>query len=143
MAFMKDNSTGAMAEIHKLLLNTLYGRLGINDSPECIKIVSNAKAEELHLTHNIIDNFSVGQNKEYIRFHKRPDKLLCLQSGVDFYESLITEDYETLINTSSAVATAIASWSRIIMYLYIVKSHYTDTDSVFLTQPLNKNKNKG
>jgi hypothetical protein len=51
--------------------------LGMNDSPFppphslvseeggwCIKIVSNAKAEELHLTHNIIHNFSVGQNKE-------------------------------------------------------------------------------
>jgi len=109
MAYIKDNSSGAMREIHKLLLNTLYGRLGMKNSADCIKIVSSSEAEKIHLSHVVIDNFRVGDDKEYIRYHKNPDEGLCAQSGIDFEEALLVNDSKNSINTSSAIAAATSS----------------------------------
>lgn len=139
MANIKDNSTGAMRVIHKMLLNTLYGRLGMKDTPEEIKIVSRSEGEQIHLTHNVIDNFAVSKDKEYIRFSKTADESLCVQSGIDYYEYMTNFDSKPSINTSSAIAAAITSWSRIIMYPYIRHSVYTDTDSTYRLMPLNGN----
>lgn len=139
MAFVKDNSRGAMREIHKLLLNTLYGRLGMNEYPDCVKIVSSEEALKIHLTNKVKDNFSVDKNKEYIRYNKKPDPVLCEQSGIDFAEFNIKDDNQSTLNTSTAIAAAIASWSRIIMYKHIQEAFYTDTDSIFLSKELKSN----
>lgn len=140
MAFVKSNSTGAMREIHKLLLNTLYGRMGMNSSPDCTEIVSSDRAQEIHLTNNVIDNFRLDENKEYIRYHRVPDQDLCDQSNIDFEKLLMSNDnVKCEVNTSVPIAAATASWARILMYPYIVNSIYTDTDSVFISKPLNEN----
>lgn len=139
MAFIKDNSIGAMRLIHKMLQNSLFGRFGMKPTPEEIKIVSRPLAEEIHLTHNVIDNFSVTDEKEYIRFSKNPDQSLCSQSGIDYYEHLSNFDSNSPVNSSTAIAAATASWARIMMYPYIRDSVYTDTDSTYRTSPLNNN----
>lgn len=109
MAFVKDNSTGAMREIHKLLLNTLYGRLGMNNFPDIVKIVSTSEALKIHLTNKVKDNFSVDDNKEYIRYNKNPDEVLCEQSGINIEEFIIKDDHQRILNTSTPIAAAIAS----------------------------------
>lgn len=136
MAFIKDNSEGAMRDIHKLLLNTLYGRLGMKDSPDCIKIVSPDEARKIHLTNKVIENFTLNEDKEYIRYRKNPDEVLCNQSDISIDELMIKNEENISINSSSAIAAAIASWSRIIMYPYLKDALYTDTDSVIYPQDL-------
>ena len=42
-----------------------------------------------------------------------------------------------MVNNSPAIAAAVASWARIIMYPVLTNSYYSDTDSVFLQSPLN------
>lgn len=69
-AEIKDNSEGAMRQIAKLLLNSLYGRTGMKDSPDEIKLVTPSEADKILLTNNVIDNFKISDNKEYIRYQK-------------------------------------------------------------------------
>jgi len=57
MAFVKDNSTGAMRDIHKLLLNTPYGRLGMSNDKDVIKRVTPQEYEKLELIYNILLSF--------------------------------------------------------------------------------------
>lgn len=112
MAFIKDNSTGAMRERHKLLGNCLYGRLAKDDNPDIIKIVSTEDAINTHLKHRVLDNIFIDDNKQYIRYSKLPDILLCKQSGYDYYEQLISSAEESSFvkkNNSSAIAAATAS----------------------------------
>lgn len=140
MAAIKDNTTGAMREIHKLLLNTLFGKMGMKDNPDCIKVVSSVEAEEIHLSRNVIHNFRLDENKEYIRYHKKPDEGLCEQSGIDYEKEAITvADLKSIVNTSTPIAAATTSWAMILMYNYIKNSLYTDTDSIFIKEPLNGN----
>ena len=136
MASIKENSEGAMREIHKLLGNSLFGRMGMNISEDIIKIVSSQEAENIYLTNNVIDNFKLNDNKEYIRYHKKPNIDLCEQSGKNYEDLLLSVDDDNLVNSSIPIAAATASWARIIMYPYLKHSAYTDTDSVFLPEPL-------
>jgi len=137
MSLVKESSTGAMREIHKFLLNTLYGRMGMKNSADVIKIVTNAQSQKIHLTNNVIHNFKIDGDKEYIRFMKTPDEVLCNQSSIDFDEKLIGADSNSPVNSSTCIAAATASWARILMYPYIINSYYSDTDSVFVKKPLN------
>lgn len=138
MAFVKNNSEGAMRETHKLLLNTLYGRMGMKNYNEKVEIVSTQKALQLFSSNNIIDNFKLECNKEYIRYNTIPDSLLCEQTGCDF-NKLIVERSEKNIDSisSTAIASATASWARVLMYPFIKNSFYSDTDSILIDSKLN------
>lgn len=81
----------------------------MKDTPEEIKIVSRLDSEQIHLSHNVIDNFAVSNDKEYIRYSKNPDQSLCIQSGIDYFEHLSNFDSKPSINSSSAIAAATAS----------------------------------
>lgn len=110
MAKIKSESSGAIREIHKLLLNTLYGRMGMKAINESIKILSPKQAEELFKSNGVIDNFTINSDKEYIRYHTKPDKGLCLQSDKDYNkEYLLCADSSSTIIASSAIASATAS----------------------------------
>lgn len=138
MAFVKNNSEGGMRETHKLLLNTLYGRMGMKNYNEKVEIVSTEKAQEIFLSNSVIDNFKLEYNKEYIRYNTLPDSLLCEQTGCD-YNKLIVERSEKNIDSisSTAIASATASWARILMYPFIENSFYSDTDSIVINYKLN------
>ena len=83
MAFIKDKSTGAMREIHKLLLNTLYGRMGMSNSPQVIKLGTPKEIEQILRTNHMIDHFKINDDLEYIRYHRKPDENLCKQCDED------------------------------------------------------------
>ena len=139
MANIKERSVGAMREIHKLLLNTPYGRMGMKNDRDVIKLVSKKEFQDLELRYNITYYKEIDEDKVLVKYGKYADKLKCEQSDID-YEAEMQKFLDTdNVNNSPAIASAVASWSRIIMYPYITKSYYTDTDSVFLAEPLNSN----
>jgi len=110
MAYIKDHFIGAMRELHKLFMNALYGRTGMKEDVNVTKIVTTDKAEEIHLSHDVIDNFRISDNKEYIRYHKNPSFELCEQSGIDFESlSVAVSDSRINLNTSTPIAAATAS----------------------------------
>ena len=137
MASIKDNSTGAMRQIHKLLLNTPYGRMGMNNIRDKIDIVSKKEFESLELKFNIINSFEISENEVFVKYSKLPDPIKCEQSGFNYDEEIIKIIDSDVINNSPAIAAAVSSWARITMYPIITKAFYTDTDSVFLKNELN------
>nr|P33537.1 RecName: Full=Probable DNA polymerase [Neurospora crassa]CAA39046.1 putative DNA polymerase [Neurospora crassa] len=137
-ASIKDNTKGSKKQMAKLLLNTLYGRTGMNDSAAEIKMLTTNELDNIQLTNNVIHEFEVDDDKHYVRYDKKPCPVLCAQSEKN-YELLSYLDGEKddgFIINSTSIAAATASWSRILMYKHIINSAYTDTDSIFVEKPL-------
>jgi hypothetical protein len=109
MAMIKDNSTGAKRHIHKLISNSLFGRMGMNSTKDITDVVTQEQAERIFLSHNVIDNFNVDDKLEYIRYNRYPDKDLCEQSGLNFEELLLKVDDDSYVNASLPIAAATTS----------------------------------
>lgn len=139
MASYKDNSTGAIRNIHKLLLNTPYGRLGMKNIRDVVKIVTNKEYEEIIKRYNVIDVFRLSDTQLFIKHSKHPSKMACEQSGIKYEEEIMKAIDNDFVDNSTPIAAAIASWARIIMYPWILNSAYTDTDSIFLKSKLPSN----
>lgn len=138
MANIKDNSEGAMRDIHKLLMNTPYGRFGMRNDRDVIKLVSLAEFEQLELKYNITFWLKLDEDKILVKYSKFIDKMKCEQSDIDYdieMQNIVDSDN---VNNSPAIASAVSSWARIVMYPKIINSYYTDTDSIFVKEPLNK-----
>jgi len=138
---IKEYSKGASKEIAKLLLNSLYGRMGMNDNLNETKIVSNIEAQEIHMAYQVIDNYPLDDNMEYISYKRNPDISLCMQTGVNFIDLEMKRDHQNKeINSAPGIAAAITAYSR--MYMNKLKNipgnecFYSDTDSVILQNPL-------
>lgn len=137
MASIKDSSSGAMRDIHKLILNTPYGRMGMNNDRDVVKTVTKKEFEALELRFDIIVCFELDNDKVYVKHSKYPNPVKCEQSNINYEEEMLRILDSDMVNNSPAIAAAVASWARIIMYPWITNSYYSDTDSVFLSAPLN------
>lgn len=144
IGWIKENSDGATRQIAKLNLNTLFGRLGLGDSPEAIKIVTKEVAKKIHLIYPVIDNYPIDDEYDYIRYSSIPDPDLCEQSGENYFEYLLKMDHSKGdVNSSPAISAAVTAYSRMIMNdyknIYGINCAYTDTDSLVVDKPLNPN----
>ena len=137
MASIKDSSSGAMRNIHKLLLNTPYGRMGMNNDRPIVQIVSKEQFQELELRYNITYFIELDEDKVFVKYDKFVDKIKCEQTDADYEGELLKILDSDDVNNSPAIASAVTSWARILMYPKIINSYYTDTDSIFLDKPLN------
>lgn len=117
----------------------------MGNQPDNIKVLSSIDAAKIHLSHRVIDNFSLGDGYEYIRYSAEPVQELCEQSGLDFHELSAMIDHSSREAMSSpARPLGLAAWARVIMnrvkFLHNNPSHTSvclDTDSVILSSPLN------
>jgi hypothetical protein len=110
--------------VFKSLLNSLYGRLAI--SPE-----SNITAVlDYDQTKKYIDSGGPMGNIEEL------GDVFLLHYIQNVYDQ--SAPWKHHVNTSPQMSAAITSYGRIYMYPYISRSdcHYTDTDSVVLSNPL-------
>ena len=72
MAGIKDMSEGAMKYIHKLLLNTLYGRFGMNNYKDIVKVVSLQEYENIEKLYKILTVFKLNEENILVRYTKTP-----------------------------------------------------------------------
>jgi DNA polymerase elongation subunit (family B) len=129
LSYIKENSakTDAWYTISKLLMNSLYGRFGMNPNFESHSIID---SEELD---NYMDNYEVSNWKDLIN-----NKLLFSYKDMQKNENnnLLSLSHKSNINVSIPIASAITSYARIFMSKYKNNSKYkilyTDTDSVFI-----------
>ena len=122
----KKSGDEAMSYFYKILMNTLYGRFGINPESTVTEICNQKKYEEL----------------------MKKDNFQCAEKLTDHYyivncitnKNSMTDDTEWDPPRMSAVqlSAAITACARIHMYPYISRDdcYYTDTDSVVLGSPL-------
>jgi len=137
-----SNNTGKNL-IYKLLLNSLYGRLGLKHINTITKLVSKSEALEILLKYKVLENETIdaSKNLEYIKFIKEPSDILNIIDFAEFVkvsnDSLNKNDF---INRNVSISAMITSKAAIFMDQFINiennECYYTDTDSVILEKPL-------
>ncbi len=107
--------------IAKLLMNSLYGRFGLNPEVQEVDIISEAESEEIITT-------------------KKNVLLTPLLSGNVIVSYDRNDDILNIDNISVSIASAIAAYSRIVMNKYLIKYneniYYIDTDGIKINRCL-------
>lgn len=126
---LKKNSEKGSANyiISKLLLNSLYGRLGMNPVVEQHLILENSKAKEIYSKVDITNVLDLKNGKELISFYNSN-----LDSDTDY----------NIKNISVAVSAIVTASARIHMTRFKTDNnltiYYTDTDSIDIDKELDK-----
>ena len=126
LEFTKDNPLNYIA---KLLMNSLYGRFGMNDKFTESKIIARKDYLKFEDEYNqfITDVFEI--DNDYI----------LVQTMHDDLNTLLDNGSETH-NVNIAVSSAISSYSRIHVAQFKnnpqYKLYYSDTDSIYINKPL-------
>jgi hypothetical protein len=125
---LKYPKSDPMNYVAKILLNSLYGRFGMNENFTILEIMS---------------------NEEFINFNKKNADKITDFTELDNYYLVELENYRIfednldipLNNINVAVAAGITSYSRMVMSQFknnpLFKLFYTDTDSIFTNMLLN------
>jgi len=144
-----ENKNSPLQKIFKLLLNSLYGKFGMNPKFNITDILLDDKKIQDIIRFHEVKSFNHIQDTKSQRINYNPDvsrdKIsLFLSSG------MITSEYlENYMNNLEKVfslqfscvhiASAITSYARIYMYEKKINCnlYYSDTDSLFTTNELN------
>ncbi len=136
----KLNNQNSLQLTYKLLLNSLYGRFGMRDIENKLKIVNKEEAKILMTKKNIIF-YSELENKVIIRYNNNVNKEII--KSIDIIEnsnSFVDDIKQRGVISSIPIAAAITSWALINLSKYLNmednKLIYCDTDSVTLEKPL-------
>lgn len=114
----------ALSYVYKILMNSLYGRFGINPKSTTTVVCNSKRYKHLFKKDEFIYGDKLSEDCYIVSYH--------VNTGID-------EDYwNPPTNSAVQLAAAITANARIYMYPYISRedSYYTDTDSVVLGQPL-------
>lgn len=116
----------AMAYVYKILMNSLYGRFGINPKSTTTEVCDEARYKHLIRHSELIFGDMLSENNYIVAYHSN--------TGTDL------DYWNPPKNSAVQLAAAITASARIYMYPYISREdcYYTDTDSVVLSQPLPK-----
>jgi hypothetical protein len=141
---LKKNTVKNERLIYKLILNSLYGRFGMQVESDVMEIVTPEERYEISKSYPIEDVYEISKGIEIVKYKKIPDKLLCEISGTNYYKLLIKSRKDLYpANTSVAIAAAIASYGRIVISNYLSTYekdlYYSDTDSLVLSKRLPDN----
>lgn len=123
----------------KLLFNSLYGRLGMKKHPDIVEIVDSNKAEELLSKYEVLEQCSITDKLELIRY--TPKAILGFEElyGKDEYINFLLASDSKTKSTEQSLPSAIAitAYSRMYMFKIIyrlidldIKVLYMDTDSI-------------
>lgn len=116
----KKSKNDAMAYVYKILMNSLYGRFGINPKSTITEIYDENKRKNLLNHCDLIFSELLYENKYIISFHSNTDK------GPDYWKPPE--------NLAVQLVAGITTYARIYMYPYISREdcYYRDTDSVMV-----------
>jgi hypothetical protein len=126
---MKKNSTSGEPNyiISKLLMNSLYGRFGMNPDYLITELLTDSQLDNyisLNDKIHIYDKLELNENLNLVSYYKDEDK----------------DKYSKSNNVNVAIASAITAFSRIYMSKFKqmkdYKVLYSDTDSIDLNSPL-------
>jgi DNA polymerase elongation subunit (family B) len=130
----------------KLIMNSLYGRFGMNDTYNDIKIVNKKTLEGIIKNNDenyvIKDIFNLGSSIADLEKNIESEEFIIHleKSENQKVKSSINNLFETH-NINIAIASFITAYARIHMSQFKnnkeFKLFYTDTDSVYINKPLN------
>ena len=120
------------------MLNCLYGRIGIRDITDNIKIVNNKDIDKIIKTHNYSFIREIDDKGSLIKsdINEDNEKLLILEKNLNYNKS------KSILNYNVAIAAAVTSYARMLINEYKMMDGYeviySDTDSIVLNKELPK-----
>jgi hypothetical protein len=135
---LNSEKNSANYTISKLLLNSLYGKLGMNPELQKHAIVksNNDDYYKLFIENTVTKFVDFNNGTEIVSLSKKNNNT----SEIDLNNSKMSK---TKFDVSIAIAVAVTGYARI--YMSAIKNmndttlYYSDTDSVILDKPLNNN----
>ena len=140
----KLQSNKGLYHLSKLMLNSLYGRMGLKYNDTETKIISSTEGNDIKLKYRVIENHSLNIEKdlEYIKYLRTPSSNLY-----DMNKELYIEEYlksqlthSEFISRSVQIAIFTTTYASIFMNKFLNipgnPCFYSDTDSIFLQHPL-------
>lgn len=135
----KKNKNITLANILKLILNSLYGKTGMNPITTFTKVIPSDKLTSFDMKHTVISNIDLPNNYTLVRGHTKinTDLLKMFDKTLENKLPITTGNYT---QSSVPLAAAISSYARISMFRYKTLSennwYYSDTDSIVLEKEL-------
>lgn len=129
----------------KMVLNSMYGRLGMKPYLDNIDIVGSKKADEILSKFNVKEQYSLTNELEFIRYENKPITGFLELYDKDEYLNFMLDCDSKNISTNQSLPSAIAvtAYARIEMIQYKlllsklgIKLYYTDTDSIITDRVL-------
>ncbi|GJZ65326.1 DNA polymerase-like protein [Tanacetum coccineum] len=113
----------SLSYVYKILMNSLYGRSGINPKSTIIEVCNFKRYTDVVSFEGFIHGDMLSENNFIVSYHTN--------TGND------GTHWNLLKNSAVQLATASTTSARIYMYPYISRDdcYYTDTDTVVLSQP--------
>ncbi|CAO2812581.1 unnamed protein product [Amaranthus hypochondriacus] len=120
----KKAGNEALSYVYKILMNSLYGRFGINPKSTTAEICDHDRYITLFKMDSFIHGDKLSNNKYIVSYHVNTGNT--------------PESWNPPKNGAVQLAAAITACARIHMYKHISRDdcYYTDTDSVVLGNPL-------
>ncbi|XP_048489772.2 DNA polymerase-like [Beta vulgaris subsp. vulgaris] len=120
----KKMGNDALSYVYKLLMNSLYGRFGINPQSTRTEMCDKSRRDSLFRRTEFIGEVFIREDLYMVSYLTNPGK------GPSYWEPPK--------NSAVQLAAAITASARIYMYKYTSREdcYYTDTDSVVLGNPL-------
>jgi len=125
----------------KMILNSLYGRLGMKPNQDTIEIVDSSKELEILSKFNVKEQYQITDNLECLRFENKPISGFLELYGKDEYLNFMLDcdSKNVSVNQSLPSAIAITAYARIYMFNVIyrlielgIEIYYMDTDSIVI-----------
>lgn len=130
--------TDPMNLIAKLLMNSLYGKLGMKDELTKIEILENKTIEDKEWISNTFYTFST----QIIDHVDLGDFVIIIRKSNTDINYNEKDDYYHGTEVNITIASAITAGGRIFMSAFKnhsnLKLYYSDTDSIFINKPLPK-----
>ena len=136
----KKDGLNSIQYIYKLLLNSSYGRFGMREIENKLKILSKDEATKF-MTKKNITYYSELHDKVVLRYNNNVNRDIMKFSEIKENSNTFVNDIKQRGVTSSIpIAAAITSWAliKLLKFLNICNNNliYSDTDSVTLEKPL-------
>jgi DNA polymerase elongation subunit (family B) len=129
----------------KLIINSLYGRLGMKPYQDIIEIANSVRANFILSKFLVKEQYNLTDNLEFIRYENTPISGFEELYGKDEYLNFMLEcDSKNIsINQSLPSAIAITAYARMYMFKIIyrlidlgIEIYYIDTDSITVNKPI-------
>jgi DNA polymerase type B, organellar and viral len=127
----------------KLLLNSLYGRLGMKPYQDIIEIVEPDRAVEILSKFSVKEQYQITDSLEFLRYENTPITGFLELYGKDEYLEFMLdcESRNVSVNQSLPSAVATTAYARMHMFKIIYKLidlgieiYYMDTDSMVVNK---------
>lgn len=136
----KLDKNNSLQFIFKLLLNSLYGRLGMKEIENKLKILSKEDANNFMTKKNIIF-YSELHDKIILKYNNNVNKeIIKFTDLTEKSNTFVDKIKQRGVTSSIPIAAAITSWALIKLLKFLNmndnKLIYCDTDSITLEKPL-------